>query len=102
MLNPEMTNWDRPEDAAPHYYGDNFPNCETSDFAYMRNVRRVGGKVIFEFWELPPWARVRDAAGKLTDAPEIDAYVKAMVRYCQVSREKIGQRAGDRRAFRTK
>jgi hypothetical protein len=90
LLNREMTNWDRREDASPHYYGDNFPNCETSDFEYMRRVRRMGGKVIFEFWELPPWARVRDAAGKLTDAPEIDAYVKAMVRYCQVSRDKIG------------
>jgi len=90
MLNPEMTNWDRPEDASPHYYGDNFPNCETSDFEYMRRVRRLGGKVIFEFWELPPWARVRDAAGKLTDAPDIEPYVKAMVRYCQVSRDKIG------------
>jgi len=56
----------------------------------MRRVRRLGGKVIFEFWELPPWARTRDAAGKLTDAPEIDAYVNAMVRYCQVSRDKIG------------
>jgi hypothetical protein len=90
MLNPEMTNWDRPEDAAPHYYGDNFPNCETSDFEYMRRVRRMGGQVIFEFWELPPWARARDAAGKLTDAPEIEPYVKAMVRYCQVSRDKLG------------
>jgi len=90
MLNREMTNWDRPEDASPHYYGDNFPNCETSDFEYMRRVRRLGGKVIFEFWELPPWARVRDAAGKLTDAPDIEPYVKAMVRYCQVSRDKIG------------
>ncbi|MGB7763372.1 MAG: hypothetical protein WBL61_26290 [Bryobacteraceae bacterium] len=90
LLNPAMTNWDRPEDASPHYYGDNFPNCETSDFEYMRRVRRLGGKVIFEFWELPPWARVRDAAGKLTDAPGIEAYVKAMVRYCQVSRDKIG------------
>jgi hypothetical protein len=90
LLNPEMTNWDRPQDASPHYYGDNFPNCETSDFEYMRRVRRLGGKVIFEFWELPPWARVRDAAGKLTDAPDIEPYVKAMVRYCQVSRDKIG------------
>ena len=90
LLNPEMTNWDRPADASPHYYGDNFPNCETSDFEYMRKVRRLGGQVVFEFWELPPWARARDAAGKLTDAPEIEAYVKAMVRYCQVSREKIG------------
>jgi len=91
LLNREMTNWDRTEDASPHYYGDNFPNCETSDFEYMRRVRRLGGKVIFEFWELPPWARVRDAAGKLTDAPEIEVYVKAMVRYCQVSRDRIGQ-----------
>ena len=91
LLNPEMTNWDNPRDASPHYYGDNFPNCETSDFEYMRRVRRMGGQVIFEFWQLPLWARVRDAAGKLTDAPEIDAYVKAMVRYCQVSREKLGR-----------
>lgn len=90
VLNPEMTNWDRPEDASPHYYGDNFPNCETSDFQYMRRLRRLGGKVIFEFWELPPWARTRDAAGKLTEAPEIEAYVKAMVRYCQVARDKVG------------
>jgi len=91
LLNPEMTNWDRPQDASPHYYGDNFPNCETTDFEYIRKVRRLGGQVIFEFWQLPPWARARDAAGKLTDAPEIDPYVKAMVRYCQVSREKVGQ-----------
>jgi len=89
-LNPEMTNWDWPADASPHYYGDNFPNCETSDFEYMRKIRRLGGKVVFDFWELPPFARTRDAAGKLTDAPEIGEYVKAMVRYCQVSREKIG------------
>jgi hypothetical protein len=85
-----MTNWDRPADASPHYYGDNFPNCETSDFEYMRLVRRLGGKVIFEFWELPPWARRRDAGGRLTQAPEIDEYVKAMVRYCQVSQDRIG------------
>jgi hypothetical protein len=91
MLNVEMTNWDWPQDASPHYYGDNFPNCETSNFEYIRQVRRLGGKVIFEFWELPPWARARDAAGKLTEAPAIEPYVNAMVRYCQVSREKAGQ-----------
>ena len=90
LLNPEMTNWDRPSDASPHYYGDNFPNCETSDFDYMRRVRRLGGKVIFEFWELPIWARLRDSAGKLTELPDLAAYAKAMVRYCQVSREKTG------------
>ena len=90
LLNPEMTNWDRPADASPHYYGDNFPNCATSDFDYMRRVRRLGGKVIFEFWELPVWARLRDSAGKLTELPGLDAYARAMVRYCQVSREKTG------------
>ena len=90
LLNPEMTNWDRPADASPHYYGDNFPNCETSDFDYMRRVRSMGGKTIFEFWELPVWARQRDSAGKLTELPDIDAYAKAMIRYCQVSREKTG------------
>src|ERR1035441_8943101 len=47
-------------------------------------------KVIFEFWELPPWAKVRDSEGKLTQAPEMGAYVEAMVNYCPVSREKTG------------
>jgi hypothetical protein len=90
LLNPEMTNWDQPADTSPHYYGDNFPNCETSDFDYIRRVRRLGGKSIFEFWELPVWARRRDSAGKLTELPDIDAYAKAMIRYCQVAREKSG------------
>jgi hypothetical protein len=90
LLNPEMTNWDRAADASPHYYGDNFPNCEISDFEYIRRIRRMGGKVIFEFWELPVWAQRRDAGGKLAGLPVIDAYTKAMVRYCQVAREKTG------------
>ena len=89
-LNPEMSNWDRPEDASPHYYGDNFPNCETSDFDYNKRVRQLGGKVIFEFWELPVWARRHDDHGKITDVPEMAEYAKAMVRYCQVSRKKTG------------
>jgi hypothetical protein len=90
LLNREMTNWDRASDASPHYYGDNFPNCETSNLDYMKRIRRLGGKVIFEFWELPPWAKVRDADGKLTQAPETGAYAEAMVNYCWVSREKTG------------
>ncbi|MGO9970661.1 MAG: glycoside hydrolase family 30 beta sandwich domain-containing protein [Bryobacteraceae bacterium] len=89
-LKPEMTNWDRPRDASPHYYGDNFPNCETSDFAYNRRVRQLGGKVIFEFWELPVWARQYDSQGKITEIPKMAEYAKAMVRYCQVAREKAG------------
>jgi O-glycosyl hydrolase len=83
-LNPEMTNWDRLEDATPHYYGDNFPNGETSDFTYIKNVRRLGGKVLFEFWALPPWTRRDDGS---VDA---EAYARAMVRYCEVSRQKAG------------
>jgi hypothetical protein len=90
LLNREMTNWDRPADASPHYYGDNFPNCETSDFEYNRHIRRMGGKIIFEFWELPVWARQRDSNGKLTEAPIIDEYTKAMVGYCKTAREKTG------------
>ncbi len=89
-LNPEMTNWDRPEDASPHYYGDNFPNCETSNFAYNRRVRQLGGKVIFEFWELPLWARRDDSQGKMTEVPKMAEYAKAMVRYCHVARKKAG------------
>ena len=89
-LKPEMTNWDRPRDASPHYYGDNFPNCETSDFAYNRRVRQLGGKVIFEFWELPVWSRQYDSQGKITEIPKMAEYAKAMVRYCQVAREKAG------------
>jgi hypothetical protein len=89
-LNAEMTNWDRAEDASPHYYGDNFPNCEISDFAYNRRVRQLGGKVIFEFWEFPVWARQHDSQGKITDVPKMAEYAKAMVRYCEVSRDKTG------------
>ena len=82
-LNPQMDNWDRMEDAMPHYYGDNFPNGEISDFTYIRNVRRMGGKVLFEFWALPPWAL---RAGVADPEP----YARAMVRYCQLSRERAG------------
>jgi len=78
-LNRQMNNWDHLEDATPHYYGDNFPNGEVSDFAYIKRLRQLGGKVWFEFWALPPW--VGDDAEK---------YAEAMVRYCQVSKERAG------------
>lgn len=78
-LNREMNNWDRLQDATPHYYGDNFPNGEISDFEYIKTLRRLGGKVWFEFWALPPW---------VGDDPE--KYAEAMVRYCKVSKEKTG------------
>jgi len=84
-LNPAMDNWDRPADATPHYYGDNFPNGETSDFEYLKRLRELGGKVIFEFWALPPWGQ--RGRGKPLDT---DKYVQAMVGYCQVCRDRTG------------
>jgi hypothetical protein len=63
----------------PHYYGNNFPNGEICDFNYLKILRQLGGKVWFEFWRLPPWVG-RDVA----------KYTKAMVNYCQVSRERTG------------
>jgi hypothetical protein len=78
-LNPEMDNWDRLEDATPHYYGDNFPNGEVSDFEYIRTLRRLGGKVLFEFWALPPWTE-----------EDAEKYAEAMLSYCRVSKEKAG------------
>jgi O-glycosyl hydrolase len=78
-LNQQMDNWDVLADATPHYYGDNFPNGEISDFVYIKQLRRLGGKMWFEFWALPPW--VDNDAGK---------YADAIVRYCQVSKERAG------------
>jgi len=78
-LNERMDNWDVLEDATPHYYGDNFPNGEVSDFDYIRKLRRLGGKVWFEFWALPPWVD-----------GDVEKYAEAMVRYCQVSKERAG------------
>ena len=78
-LNRAMDNWDRLADATPHYYADNFPNGEISDFDYCRIIRRLGGEVWFEFWGLPPWV------GK-----DVEKYADAMVNYCRTSQEKAG------------
>ena len=92
-LDAEMDNWDHLQDAMPHYYSDNFPNGEVSDFTYLRNIRRMGGKVLFEFWALPPWAQQNwtDAEGKAHNGvADPEPYARAMVRYCQVSRDRVG------------
>jgi O-glycosyl hydrolase len=92
-LKRDLTNFDRLEDASPHYYGDNFPNGEISDFDYNRRIRALGGKVIFEFWAFPEWARREYVAAdgrKYPQAPVIDEYVRAMVGYCKIAREKAG------------
>ena len=92
-LLPDMSNLDRLSDATPHYYGDNFPNGEVTDFEYIRALRKLGGKVIYEFWDLPPWARQdwKDAQGKRhTGVAEPRKYAEAMARYCRISRERAG------------
>jgi O-glycosyl hydrolase len=78
-LKSSMDNWDVLADATPHYYGDNFPNGEISDFDYLRILRRLGGQVWFEFWDLPPWVG--------TDA---EKYAEAMAAYCKVSKARAG------------
>jgi len=92
-LNPDMQNWDRLHHATPHYYGDNFPNGEISDFDYLKTVRRLGGRVLFEFWQLPPWARRdwKDSKGKLhRGVADPERFARAIVRYCQVSLHRAG------------
>lgn len=92
-LNESMDNWDRLADATPHYYGDNFPNGEISDFDYIRTLRKLGGNVWFEFWALPPWARRdwTDTDGNTHQGvADVDKYARAMVRYCEVSKAKAG------------
>jgi O-glycosyl hydrolase len=91
-LKKDLSNFDRLEDASPHYYGDNFPNGEISDFDYNRRMQRMGGKVIFQFWALPEWARREYTSGgkKYPQAPIIDEYVRAMVGYCRIAQQKAG------------
>jgi hypothetical protein len=84
-LNPSMDNFDRLQDASPHYYGDNFPNGEISDFAYLKQLRSIGGQVFFEFWVLPEWARDPE-----TGNANVDKFVAAVLAYCRQSVAKTG------------
>ncbi len=76
-LNADLGNWDKLEDAMPHYYGDNFPNSEISNFEYIKKIQDLGGITIFEFWKFPLWVQEDNKS------PDIDAYCKAMVGYCK-------------------
>jgi hypothetical protein len=100
-LSPALDNWDNRADATPHYYADNFPNGEISDFGYLRTIRALGGMVWFEFWGLPPWTAAkasqdgrgeRPEAKTQADRPAVDLerYTQAVVGYCRASRAKAG------------
>lgn len=84
-LAPDFSNWDKLEDATPHYYGDNFPNGEISDFNYIKKVQELGGISIFEFWKFPPWVQ------RENQKPDIDAYCDAMLNYCKTAAAETGK-----------
>jgi len=85
-LKQDLSNFDSQADARPHYYGDNFPNGESSDFTYSRRIHQIGGHVLFEFWTLPPW--VQAAGSKRVNAEE---YARAVVGYCKQAQARSGQ-----------
>jgi O-glycosyl hydrolase len=92
-LNPDMSNLDNLADASPHYYGDNFPNGEVSDFDYNRRVQEIGGSVIYEMWDLPAWAtqkQPKDTAPRKHGIVNPEAYARAIVTYCRIEKERTG------------
>jgi O-glycosyl hydrolase len=93
-LHPDMANLDNPADAKPHYYGDNFPNGELSNFAYNAKTLTLGGKVIYEMWALPAWATTEytDPNGTVHKGVANTAeWAMAMVTYARMEKEKTGR-----------
>ncbi len=93
-LNPEMSNLDDLADASPHYYGDNFPNGEVSDFDYSRRIQELGGSVIYEMWDLPAWAtqpRDNNALWRKHGVADPEAYARAIVNYCRIAKRRTGR-----------
>jgi hypothetical protein len=77
QLKQDLSNVEDLKDATPHYYGDNFPNGEVSDFDYSKRTRELGGMVLYEMWALPEWAiQAYTPEGK----PAIDAWGKPVKR----------------------
>lgn len=91
-LKPDMSNLTDPADASPHYYGDNFPNGELSNFGYSRKIQQLGGFVQYEMWDLPPWAVTPGPgpSGQHGVANPL-AYARAMVTYCRLAKEHTGR-----------
>jgi O-glycosyl hydrolase len=100
QLKKDLSNLDDLHDATPHYYGNNFPNGEVSDFDYSRHVLAMGGDVIYEMWALPAWSTqaytpagkpLIDAWGKpVRNVADPDEYARIVVRYCQIAKERTG------------
>lgn len=100
QLKPDMSNLDDLAEATPHYYGDNFPNGEVSDFDYSRHALAMGGSVVYEMWALPKWATrpyhstgepIIDAWGKsVQTAAKPEEYARAVVAYCREAKLRTG------------
>ena len=94
-LKPDYSNWDKVADASAHYYGDNFPNGEISDFSYNKTIQDKGGTVIFEFWQFPDFVidKTKPLSGEgLTTKviPLLDKYCEAIINYCKTAKVKTG------------
>ncbi len=99
-LKQDLSNVEDLRDATPHYYGDNFPNGEVSDFEYSRKTRELGGSVLYEMWALPRWATeaytpqgkpIFDAWGKqVKTAAKPDVYARLVVEFCKRAKARSG------------
>jgi O-glycosyl hydrolase len=95
-LKQDRSNWDSLEDATPHYYGDNFPNGNITDFDYNKKIQQLGGEVWFEFWQFPPWVNRRekyiDEKGyERMGGVDVGEYARIMVDYCRTAKERTGR-----------
>jgi len=100
QLKPDMSNLDDLSEATPHYYGDNFPNGEVSDFDYSKHALAMGGSVVYEMWALPKWAtQTYHSSGKPTidawgravqSAAKPEEYARAVVAYCKQAQLRTG------------
>jgi O-glycosyl hydrolase len=81
-LKPDYSNLGSPDAAIHHYYADNFPNGETSDFDYLRRHRQLPDSAVwFEYWwQLPPWTE-----------GNADAYAESIRVYCKRLQETSGR-----------
>ena len=100
QLRQDLSNVEDLKNATPHYYGDNFPNGEVSDFDYSQRTRELGGMVLYEMWALPEWAvQAYTPAGKpvidawnkpVKRAATPDVYARIVVEFCKRAKERSG------------
>lgn len=84
MLKKDFSNWDDITYASPHYYGDNFPNGEISDFDYNKKIIELGGFITFSFWKLPSFMINKDGT------VNVKLYTNAIINYCRTLQNKTG------------